>query len=276
MVADARNRDEIAFVLGHEFGHHIARHIRKTQQQGAADALILGTIMAAAQAQAAGSASCDQARARRNLENVMALGYATGQRAFSKEYALEADVIGTCIAEAAGDDAVRASSRGPSRRAARTVRSPSGARIPRTRTGWRWSSRPPARSGPARAWHGTSDDGACGAGLPHCRAARPGDAGRRNRTALVTRPGGWRGQRVLAFIIQVSFSCHSSRSVSIPAVTSLQASAAVAMAARRVRAMSSWPEIRRATLSRADRAGPSSSPARALSSSEQPEVWTFC
>lgn len=107
MVADARNRDEIAFVLGHEFGHHIARHIQKKQQQGAAGALILGTIMAAAQAQSAGSASYDQAKAQRDLENVMELGYATGQRAFSKEYELEADVIGTYIAEAAGYDAVR-------------------------------------------------------------------------------------------------------------------------------------------------------------------------
>jgi Zn-dependent protease with chaperone function len=83
MVADARNRDEIAFVLGHEFGHHIARHIQKKQQQGAAGALILGTIMAAAQAQSAGSASYDQAQAQRDLENAMELGYATGQRAFS-------------------------------------------------------------------------------------------------------------------------------------------------------------------------------------------------
>ena len=26
-IADARNEDELAFVLGHEFGHHIATHI---------------------------------------------------------------------------------------------------------------------------------------------------------------------------------------------------------------------------------------------------------
>lgn len=55
MVADARNRDEIAFVLSHEFGHHIARHIQKGQQHATAGALILGTLMAAAQAQSAGS-----------------------------------------------------------------------------------------------------------------------------------------------------------------------------------------------------------------------------
>lgn len=107
MVADARNGDEIAFVLGHEFGHHIARHIQKGQQQATAGALILGTLMAAAQAQSAGSPYYSQAQAQQDLQNVMELGYAAGQRAFSKQYELEADVIGTYIAEAAGYDAVR-------------------------------------------------------------------------------------------------------------------------------------------------------------------------
>jgi len=107
MVADARNRDEIAFVLGHEFGHHIARHIQKGQQQATAGALILGTLMAAAQAQSAGSPYYNQAQAQQDLQNVMEFGYAAGRRAFSKQYELEADVIGTYIAEAAGYDAVR-------------------------------------------------------------------------------------------------------------------------------------------------------------------------
>lgn len=107
MVADARNRDEIAFVLGHEFGHHIARHIQKGQQQATAGALILGTIMAAAQAHSAGSPYYNQAQAQQDLQNVMELGYTAGRRAFSKQYELEADVIGTYIAEAAGYDAVR-------------------------------------------------------------------------------------------------------------------------------------------------------------------------
>lgn len=87
MVADARNRDEIAFVLGHEFGHHIARHIQKGQQQATAGALILGTLMAAAQAQSAGSPYYNQAEAQQDLQNVMELGYAAVRRAFSKQYA---------------------------------------------------------------------------------------------------------------------------------------------------------------------------------------------
>jgi predicted Zn-dependent protease len=107
MVADARNADEIAFVLGHEFGHHIAEHIRKSQQQAAAGALILGALMAAGQAQSAGSPYYNQAQAEQDLENIMALGYAVGERAYSKEYELEADVVGAYIAEAAGYDAVR-------------------------------------------------------------------------------------------------------------------------------------------------------------------------
>lgn len=107
MVADARNQDEIAFVLGHEFGHHIAQHIQKGQQQATAGALILGALMVAAQAQSAGSPYYNQVQAQQDLQNVMELGYAAGQRAFSQEYELEADLIGTYIAEAAGYDAVR-------------------------------------------------------------------------------------------------------------------------------------------------------------------------
>ena len=33
MIADARNEDELAFVLGHEMGHHLAEHLKKQEQQ---------------------------------------------------------------------------------------------------------------------------------------------------------------------------------------------------------------------------------------------------
>lgn len=107
MVADARNKDEIAFVLGHEFGHHIARHIQKGEQQGAVGALLLGVITAAAQAQSAGSPYYNEAQAQQNVQDAVELGYAAGQKAFSQTYELEADVIGTYIARAAGYDPVR-------------------------------------------------------------------------------------------------------------------------------------------------------------------------
>lgn len=107
MVADARNADEIAFVLGHEFGHHIARHIEKAQQQAAAGALLMGGLMAVATAQSAGSPYYSQYQAQQDVQNAAELGFALGRRAYSHEYELEADVIGTYIAKTAGYDPVR-------------------------------------------------------------------------------------------------------------------------------------------------------------------------
>lgn len=108
MIADARNEDEIAFILGHEVGHHIGQHIQKGDQQALVGALILGAITAvghayANQANPYRDTSIDQLELNRSI----AAGYALGQRAFSQTYELEADVIGTYIAKTAGYDPVR-------------------------------------------------------------------------------------------------------------------------------------------------------------------------
>jgi Zn-dependent protease with chaperone function len=107
-IRDARNEDELAFVLGHEFGHHIGQHIHKQEQQAIAGALILGAITAvgqgyATQANPYRSTAYDQAEMQRSVE----LGMAAGQAAFSQTYELESDMIGTYIAKAAGYDPVK-------------------------------------------------------------------------------------------------------------------------------------------------------------------------
>lgn len=107
-IRDARNEDELAFVMGHEFGHHIGQHIQKQEQQAIAGALILGAITAvgqgyATQANPYRSTAYDQAEMQRNIE----LGMAAGQAAFSQTYELESDMIGTYIAKAAGYDPVK-------------------------------------------------------------------------------------------------------------------------------------------------------------------------
>ncbi|WP_417211461.1 M48 family metalloprotease [Antarctobacter sp.] len=107
MILDARNEDEIAFILGHEFGHHIGQHIKKGQQQAAVGGLILGGLMAAAQAQSAGTPYYDANAAQQGIEDAVGLGYALGNRAFSQQYELESDVIGTIIARSAGFDPVK-------------------------------------------------------------------------------------------------------------------------------------------------------------------------
>ena len=102
MIIDARNEDELAFVMGHEMGHHLGRHIQKQQQQSVAGALIMG-VLAVAASNPYGDPSVNQA----NMENAMELGIAMGNKAFSQTYELESDVIGTYIAKTAGYDPVK-------------------------------------------------------------------------------------------------------------------------------------------------------------------------
>jgi Zn-dependent protease with chaperone function len=103
MLQDAKNDDEIAFILGHEYGHLIGQHIIKQQQQQMAGALILGAVAAYSNAQAASVGSYYDP----NLVNdSVELGAAIGQIAYSKTYELESDMIGTRITAAAGYDPI--------------------------------------------------------------------------------------------------------------------------------------------------------------------------
>lgn len=106
LLQGTRNDDEVAFVMGHEAGHHIARHIDKQQQQQLAGALILG--MAAAYA-GSGGYYTTQEDAQRTVENAMYAGAAIGGVAYSQTYELEADMLGAYIAESAGYDAEKGS-----------------------------------------------------------------------------------------------------------------------------------------------------------------------
>lgn len=130
MIMDARNEDEIAFVMGHEAGHHIAKHIQKTQQQQAAGALILG--MAAAYA-SANDPYATQYQRQRTIDDAVELGTAIGGAAFSQTYELEADVIGTHVASAAGYDPVRG---------ARFFARPEHAKLPNGQLSF-WGTHPP-------------------------------------------------------------------------------------------------------------------------------------
>lgn len=95
LIADARNADELAFVLGHEAAHHIAGHIPKRQDQALSGALLAGVL-----AQASGL-SPDEIRAAQNM------GAEVAARSYSKDFELEADALGAEIAFVAGYDPVR-------------------------------------------------------------------------------------------------------------------------------------------------------------------------
>lgn len=95
LIATAQSRDELAFIMGHEAGHHIAGHLARQEESA-----LQGAVMAGVLAQASG---LDSAAVERAAE----MGAGLAARRYSKEFELEADLIGTRIAFAAGYDPVR-------------------------------------------------------------------------------------------------------------------------------------------------------------------------
>lgn len=96
LIGSVRNADELAFVVGHEAAHHIARHIDRQQQNAQIGAVVFGEA-----ASAIFGGRSDAIRAGQEL------GAAIGARSYSKEFELEADALGTVITHRAGYDPVR-------------------------------------------------------------------------------------------------------------------------------------------------------------------------
>ena len=95
LIVEARNVDELAFVLGHEAAHHIAEHIPRQQQTALTGALVFGVLTAA---------SGGDAAAVRSAQDI---GGTLGARRYAKDYELEADALGTVLAWDAGYDPER-------------------------------------------------------------------------------------------------------------------------------------------------------------------------
>lgn len=94
LIADARNPDELAFVMGHEASHHIAGHIPRQQENGLRGALLAGVLASVSGADAATA---------QQLQNI---GATVSARSYSKGYELEADALGAEITMRAGYDPV--------------------------------------------------------------------------------------------------------------------------------------------------------------------------
>jgi len=92
LISNAKNEDELAFILGHEAAHHISGHLEKTQDSAMTGAL-LGTVLATL---AGGDAAA--------VDRAQDVGAKAGARRFSKDYELQADAMGTRIAFRAGYD----------------------------------------------------------------------------------------------------------------------------------------------------------------------------
>ena len=89
LLMNVRNNDELALIMGHEAAHHIHGHLEQKQGNALAGAILFGLIGAAAGVDATG------------------LGADIGGRAYSKEFELQADKLGTVITKRAGYDPVR-------------------------------------------------------------------------------------------------------------------------------------------------------------------------
>lgn len=98
LIADARNADEIAFVVGHEAAHHIAGHIPQVQRTA-----VTGAVLAGVLAQASG-APPEAVRAAQQM------GATMGARTYARDFELEADALGAEIAFRSGFDPVRGAS----------------------------------------------------------------------------------------------------------------------------------------------------------------------
>ncbi|MFX0544076.1 M48 family metallopeptidase [Roseovarius sp. S1116L3] len=95
LIAEVRNRDELAFVMGHEAAHHIAGHLDRQRSNAMAGAVLLGGLAAITGA------------GQSTVQNATDLGAGLGARTYSKDYELEADALGTVITKRAGYDPVR-------------------------------------------------------------------------------------------------------------------------------------------------------------------------
>ncbi|MDT8856947.1 M48 family metallopeptidase [Paracoccaceae bacterium Fryx2] len=95
LIADARNADELAFVMGHEAAHHILGHMARQQESAISGAMVAGVLASL------GGADAETVR------SVQDFGASIGARRFSKTFELEADALGAEIALLAGFDPLR-------------------------------------------------------------------------------------------------------------------------------------------------------------------------
>lgn len=92
LIGEARNADELAFVIGHEASHHILGHINRKSSAASVGAVILGGLA---------SAYGGNSNAIRDAQD---FGAQIGARYYSKDWELEADYMGAIVTLNAGYD----------------------------------------------------------------------------------------------------------------------------------------------------------------------------
>lgn len=92
LIAEARNADELAFVVGHEASHHILGHLNRKSSAATVGAVILGGLASA-------YGGSDAA-----IQGAQEFGAQVGARYYSRDWELEADYLGAIVALNAGYD----------------------------------------------------------------------------------------------------------------------------------------------------------------------------
>lgn len=107
-----KNEDEMAAVVAHEMGHHLANHNQETQQNAAAGAAISGILTAvllgAANANNPYYSSYQRQQDQQTLQDMMQAGAQIGMISYSKEQEREADLLATYLLSRAGYNLKRA------------------------------------------------------------------------------------------------------------------------------------------------------------------------
>lgn len=108
-----KNNDEVAAVIAHEMGHHLANHNEEKQQNASAGAAISGILTAVVLAAANHNNpyynnSYQQQQDKKTLEDMMHVGAKVGALSYSKEQEREADLLATYLLSRAGYDLKKA------------------------------------------------------------------------------------------------------------------------------------------------------------------------
>ena len=97
LIAQTRNGDEIAFVVGHEASHHVLNHLDRKAGAAAAGAVILGSIASV------------YGNNQEAIETAQRIGASVGSRYYSRDWELQADYLGAIMTMNAGFDPINGS-----------------------------------------------------------------------------------------------------------------------------------------------------------------------
>lgn len=102
-----KNDAEMAALIGHEMGHHLANHNEETQRNAETGAAVSGLLTAVLIGMANANSpyyydAYQQQRDQQTLEDMMVAGYELGKLSYSKEQEREADLLSAYLLRHAG------------------------------------------------------------------------------------------------------------------------------------------------------------------------------